>query len=139
MGLVKYRTGLPTNFNNLFDDFVNDGFLGGRSVNVPSANISEGNDRFSIELQAPGFEKEDFELKLDKHMLTLSATQKEKEESKDVKFTQREFKTSTFKRTFRLPENVDNDGISASYNNGILSVVIPKKEAEKTVKTFTVS
>ncbi|WP_306642211.1 Hsp20/alpha crystallin family protein [Sanyastnella coralliicola] len=139
MGLVKYRTGLPTNFNSLFDDFVNDGFLGGRSVNVPSANISEGNDRFSIELQAPGFDKEDFELKLDKQMLTLSATQKEKEESKDVKFTQREFKTSTFKRTFRLPENVDNDGISASYNNGILSVVIPKKEAEKTVKTFTVS
>jgi HSP20 family protein len=81
---------------------------------------------------APGFEKGDFKLQLDHDMLTISSEKKVENETKDgERFTKREFSYQSFSRSFTLPQTADGDRIQASYDNGILNVVIPKKEEAK--------
>jgi len=108
-------------------------------VQNPSVNISESDDQFLIELAAPGLSKEDFELKIEKDLLTVSSKKEESSEEKDGKFTRREFNFTSFTRSFHLPEIVDNDAIKASYSEGILKIQLPKnveliKEKVKTIE-----
>lgn len=128
------------NFTSLFDDFFGRGlidFIGADlTVNQPSVNIIEENDKFKIEVAAPGLERNDFSLKLENGFLTISAQKEESKEDKDEKegrkYTRREFNYSYFSRSFQMPESADVNKISASYNNGVLVVDIMKKEEAKT-------
>ncbi|MGK7396691.1 MAG: Hsp20/alpha crystallin family protein [Candidatus Cyclobacteriaceae bacterium M3_2C_046] len=95
----------------------------------PLVNIIENDDHFTLELAAPGYLKEDFELNLDQDELKITASRQK--EDKDLAYTQREFQVSNFARTFVLPDAADSDKISANYENGILSVTILKKEEAK--------
>ena len=101
-------------------------------------NISEDADGFLIELAAPGLTKEDLKVDVDKNLLTIKAekaTEETKNEDKDnknnSKYTRREFNFTSFKRSFTLPESVAKDKVSASYENGILKVSVPKKDEAK--------
>jgi HSP20 family protein len=99
------------------------------SSNVPAVNISENDKSWNIEVAAPGFKKEDFKIKLENDVLTVSAEHKQEENAEEKNYRRREFKKSSFSRSFRLKkENVNEDGISASYDNGILNLILPKKE-----------
>lgn len=126
-------------FTSLFEDFFNrslSDFIGADlTVNQPSVNIIEENDRFKIELAAPGLEKNDFNLKLENGFLTISAKKEESKEDKDEKdgrkYTRREFNYNYFSRSFQMPETADFNKISATYNNGVLMVDIMKKEEAK--------
>lgn len=126
-------------FTNLFEDFFNrslSDFIGADlTVNQPSVNIIEENDRFKIELAAPGLEKNDFNLKLENGFLTISAEKEESKEDKDEKegrkYTRREFNYNYFSRSFQMPETADVNKISATYSNGVLIVDIMKKEEAK--------
>jgi HSP20 family protein len=107
---------------------------------APAVNIKEDDASFTIEMAAPGKKKEDFSVSLDKSILTISSEKKEEKEEKQEKYTRREYSYTAFKRSFTLPETVSQDEISASYVDGILNVVIPKKEPKKPeVKTIMVS
>ena len=86
---------------------------------------------FKIELAAPGLEKGDFDINVEKDQLTISAKKETSNEVNDEKFTRKEFSYSSFKRNFHLPEHVQGDAIEASYENGILAIVLPKKEEAK--------
>ena len=99
---------------------------------MPSVNVVETNDEFLIEVAAPGYNKDEFNIELDDDVLVLSTEiEKEKELKEGERFTKREFSYHSFKRSFTLPELVEKDQINAKYENGILFVSIPKKEEAK--------
>jgi len=138
MSLVRFYS--KPLYNNTFDHFFNRGInkvVGAESVKTnPSVNISEDADGFLIELAAPGLNKEDLKVDVDKNLLTVKA-EKATEETKNEdnknksKYTRKEFNFTSFKRSFTLPESVAKDQVSASYENGILKVSVPKKEEAK--------
>jgi HSP20 family protein len=130
--LVKFNPTAPVAFNNFVDQFFNRNianFIGAdAAITNPSVNVIETKEAFRLEVAAPGLEKQDFKLHLEKDILTISAQKEHKEEVKEERFTRREFNFSAFKRSFTLPEHVDVNGINAAYNNGVLSINLPKKE-----------
>ena len=124
-------------FPSLFDDFITRDFFNlptRRSVNaqsLPAVNIKETDSAFELEVAAPGMDKKDFKVALEQNMLVISAQQENKteEKSEDGKYSRQEFSYQSFTREFQLPENsVNEDEIKASYKDGILHVVAPKKE-----------
>ena len=137
MSLIKRNeaTWLPS----VFDDMFKTDWLGGTTnvnsigTSIPAVNIQETEDSFSVEVAAPGKMKEDFNIELDNDVLTISAEDKKEKESteKNGRYTRKEFSYNTFKRAFSLPDSVDNKKISASYNNGVLEILLPKREEAK--------
>jgi HSP20 family protein len=139
MRFVKFNPFTPASIqtvNHLFDEALNrnmDDFVSYADVAhlYPAVNIIENEQAFKIELAAPGLAKEAFKVYLEKGQLTISATQKaatEPQNPTEPRYTRREFNCSTFKRTFELPENVDATQIKAAYEQGILTLTIPKVE-----------
>lgn len=130
INLVK-RNNANRVFPSVMDELFKDLMGGTQYVQkaVPPVNIKETEQEFTIELIAPGLKKEDFNIELDNDLLTVSSEIKsEKTEQEEGKFTRREFSFSSFKRSFSLPETVKEEGINASYQNGILAITLPKKE-----------
>lgn len=130
MNLVK-RNNSNGAFPFVMDELFRD-LMGGtqyvNKVTVP-VNIKESQNSFLVELVAPGFKKEDFNVELDNDVLTISAKVKEeKTEQEEGKFTRKEFSFSSFKRSFTLPETVKHEDINALYEDGVLKVTLPKKE-----------
>ena len=129
MNLIR-RTSNPL-FPSLLDEFFGSdtpfSALSNRS-HVPSVNISETDTNFELALAAPGKTRKDFNVELDDHVLTVSSEPKHEDESKTDQYTRREFRYDNFQRSFRLPETVDTAGIKAKYDNGILTINLPKHE-----------
>lgn len=120
-------------FPNLLDDVFNQGFVPTSSLTLPSVNIIEFENRFEIELAIPGKNKENFAIEIEEDILTVSFTETAQQESEEKgKYTRKEFSYNSFKRTFALPENVNQEEIKVTYENGILKFDLPKK-----VETFT--
>jgi HSP20 family protein len=104
------------------------GMLGTLPNTLPNVNISEDEDSFKLELAAPGMEKKDFKIETEGGYLIISSEkQKESEEEKE-NYRRKEFSYSSFSRSFQLPENSLPEKIEAKYENGILRLVLPKKE-----------
>jgi HSP20 family protein len=97
----------------------------------PLVNIKDTNDSYLIEMAAPGFNKENFSVKVEDNILTISATQNEEKQTEGEKYTRKEFHYQTFSRSFTLPKKTDSAKIAATYENGILKVTLPKPEEEK--------
>ena len=110
-------------------------------MSVPKVNIKETADAFMVEVAVPGLKKSDFKLDLDNQILTISTESKEENEHKEENYTRREFGYSAFKRTFTLPDSVNDEKINANYTDGILSVLLPKKEEakQKPVRSIKIS
>ncbi|RZJ69127.1 MAG: Hsp20/alpha crystallin family protein [Flavobacterium sp.] len=141
MNLVKRNNAaFPSVMDELFKDM-----LGGTQYThkaMPPVNIKETADSYSVELMAPGFKKESFNIELDKELLTISSQIKaeEKTEGTDGKFTRKEFAAASFRRSFTLPETVNEENINASYEDGILKITLPKKEeAPKSKRVIEIS
>lgn len=122
------------NFDDLFNWF-SDGFAANNCTVCPASNIIETKDSFRIELSVPGFDKKDFRINVENDHLTISSEREEKQEDKndnrDERYTRKEFVKQSFSRSYRLSEWVDSEHIQARYDNGILSVEIPKREEAK--------
>lgn len=135
MALVKFNNSnnaLKPWFSDVFDSFLNDSYVADRLTSrVPAVNISEAEDKFHVELAAPGLKKEDFKIALEKNVLTISSEQKTESSTEDKKFSRKEFSYRSFSRSFTLPESADHNNIAASYVDGVLKVDIAKKEESK--------
>ena len=135
MSLVKFSNLYPS----LFDRFIeNDMFdwtnknYSNTNTTLPSVNIKESPEAFEVEVAAPGFEKTDFNIEQNNDILTVSSEKKIEKETKDnEQFTKKEFSYQSFSRSFTLPVTVESEKITAKYENGILKIVIPKKEEAK--------
>jgi HSP20 family protein len=100
-------------------------------MTLPKVNIKETPDAYIVEMAVPGLKKSDFHLDLDNQVLSISTETKKENEQKEENYTRREFGYSSFKRTFNLPETVNDEKINAKYENGILNIHLPKKEEAK--------
>jgi len=127
----KYEGGknYPSMFNRLFDD----DFFSRFDSNLPAVNVKESDNGYKLEVSAPGFDKGDFDLSVDKNILTISAKKESSKEEKgeDEKVLRQEFTSSTFTRSFTLPENVDTEAIEAEQKNGVLNISLPKRDQAK--------
>jgi HSP20 family protein len=140
MTLVKFNSdnykkasNVPA-FNNVFESIFNDSFFSDRTMSrVPAANISETQDHFHVELAAPGLNKDDFKLKLDRDVLTVSVEQTSQSNQENRSYGKREFSYSSFVRAFTLPESANPESITAKYENGVLCIDIAKREEAKMV------
>ncbi|TAE75183.1 MAG: Hsp20/alpha crystallin family protein [Bacteroidetes bacterium] len=133
MGHIKFQSHLPHFTNVLGNFFGNDGNAAHTYTHAPAVNVKENSNQFLIEVVAPGFKKEDFQIQLENNLLTISAEIKTEGETKneDEKYTRKEFHLHNFKRSFNLPKSADTENINANYNNGILEISITKKEEAK--------
>ncbi|MCB0464092.1 MAG: Hsp20/alpha crystallin family protein [Aequorivita sp.] len=139
-GLTRTNSNTPTTFpmwSSWIDDLFNrelpsvfsQNFNTGMSL--PKVNIKETADAYFVEMAVPGLKKSDFQIDLENQVLSISTEVEEKKEEKEGNYTRREFGYSSFKRSFTLPETVDDGKIKANYNEGILSIHLPKKEEAK--------
>ena len=94
---------------------------------MPSTNISEDDKSITLQLAAPGLNKQDFKILFEKGILTVSASKEESKSEIVENITRKEFNYSTFKRSFQMPDYIDSDQFQASYENGILKISVPKK------------
>jgi HSP20 family protein len=110
-------------------------------VTLPTANIRETDKEYVLELAAPGFNRNDLKIEVEDRLLTIWSEKKEEKKEEDDDYSRREFSYSSFSRSFSLPENSVGDKIDAKYTDGILRVMIPKKEAgtHKSRKQITIS
>lgn len=121
------------NFNDLFEDLFNypTSWKGQSGFNAPAVNIHETNEAYHLEVSAPGLNKDDFKVNLDKGLLTISYEKKNEQENNDYKTRRREFSIANFKRSFSVDEKINADAIEAKYDNGILKLLLPKKDEVK--------
>lgn len=117
---------------NVFDDFFNDSFMPAyfNSVNQMKADIKETEKEYIIEAEIPGVKKEDIKLELKDDTLTIAVEHNEEVKEERENYIRKERKFGSFARSFYV-ENVNHEGVAAKYDNGILSVTIPKAEAGK--------
>ena len=97
----------------------------------PSINVYEENDRIVMEAELPGMKKDQIEVSVHDHMLTVSGERKEEKEVKEDDFYRHERRYGAFSRSISLPSTVDSKKIDASYKDGVLKLTIPKAEQAK--------
>ena len=140
MTLAKRNGGLSAALPSLFDDFFyRDLFNWGNTnfsntnTTIPAVNIKETADNYEVEVAAPGMTKKDFKVELNGNELTISSERtNQNEEREGERYSRKEFSYQSFQRTFTLQKEVmDIDKIQAKYENGLLHLLIPKKEEAK--------
>lgn len=136
MNLVKFNHAHPSEsiskwIDNLFNTSLADVIGTDTMLSSPSVNISENETHYMLHLAAPGLTKQDFNISIEKDQLVISAEKKsEKEENQEGRFTRREFNFASFRRTFPLDDSINREGISATYEDGVLKLTLPKKEED---------
>ena len=137
MTLVKFKkTRLPW-YDNMFSDLLgsdrlltNDLFMENKWI--PAMNVKEKDELFEIEIAAPGFTKNDFEISIENGLLKISAENSDEMKKEKDNFTRREFNYNSFFRSFTLPDNVNEDEmIDATYKRGILKLVLNKLHVDE--------
>jgi HSP20 family protein len=140
MTIVKRNGNLMNTFPALFSDFFNRDLFDSSGSNfsntgttLPAVNIKETKENFEVEMAAPGMTKNDFKVELDGNLLTItSETNNQVEENEGDRYSRKEFSYQSFQRSFTLPKDVvDAEKINAKYEDGVLRLLIPKKEEAK--------
>jgi HSP20 family protein len=137
MTVVKLNN-KPNNGFSLLEGFFNeiptlfkDDFSTNLKGFVP-VNIRKANDAYLLEVVAPGFEKTDFNINLEKNILTISADKKDEAKDENEKQIRKEYSYRSFKRSFTLDEKIDSEKIEAKYVNGVLTLNLAAKAEVKT-------
>jgi len=138
MTLIKYNPSLSNtenrHFSSLLDRFFNDSFNGmdkGMKNFAPQVDIAESKNAFEISVAAPGMKKADFNIDMKDGSITISGERKFEENKEEKNFHSLETQYGSFTRTFHLPDNINEDEVEASYEDGILNIVIPKNEKKE--------
>lgn len=139
MTILKRNTDYYPSFPNLFDRFFRDNLMDWSNLNfsstnttLPAVNVKETNEAYEIEVAAPGMEKKDFRIHLENDVLTISSEREEEMKGAEGNYSRKEFSYQSFQRSFTVPPNVvEGEKINARYADGILSILLPKKEEVK--------
>ncbi len=129
---------------DVFNDFFDTDFLPKASTTAPAINVIEKKNEYEVELAAPGMTKEDFKVSLDEDrnlVVELDKKVEKSEENKEDKdcghYLRREFSYTKFHQTLLLPDDVNRDAISATVENGVLKVALPKLQPQEMKKERT--
>ena len=138
---------MPSIFNtNLFDDFFDFPFYddraekklyGHHAANLMKTDIQEHDDGYTLEMDLPGFKKDEIKVELNNGYMTISAAKGLDEDEKDTnsgKYIRRERYTGSCQRSFYVGEDVTEEDIKAEFKHGILKLFVPKKEAKPAVE-----
>ena len=138
---------MPSIFNdNVFDDFFDFPFYddraekkldGHHAANLMKTDIQEHEDGYTLEMDLPGFKKEEIQIELNNGYMTISAAKGLDEDEKDKKsgkYIRRERYTGSCQRSFYVGEDVTEEDIKAEFKHGILKLFVPKKEAKPAVE-----
>lgn len=132
MKLLKSNSNMfPSIFSDLFEmgNFF-DQFPWDKDVWMPATNIKEDEKSYEIELAVPGMKKEDIAVEREDKLLTISGKNREEKEEKAAAYLRKEYKSSSFVRSFSLPDNANENNIVNNYEDGILRIRIEKKAVE---------
>jgi HSP20 family protein len=131
-------------FDRLFDEFFNEfrnfglrpfnGFEQPFGTFSPSIDVSETDSEIKVVAEAPGLDEKDIEVSLANNVLTISGEKKVENEHKDENYHHVERSYGAFKRSFRLPVEVEADQVDATYKNGVLTITLPKSAAAQAKK-----
>jgi len=135
----RHYGSMPQTFGGILEGFFENGMphFKGEVWHTGAApvNIQETEKGYDLQLVAPGLKKDDFKIKLEQNLLTISyehneekAEENKEQNANDPKVIRNEYRFRSFKRSFTLSEKVNVAGISAKYTDGILYVSLPKKE-----------
>ena len=122
---------VPRRNFDLFDDFFDDNFFNKKEKNLMKTDIKEKKDKYVIEMDLPGFEKENIKLELNNGYLTISGKQENKIDEEEEKYVHKERFYGECTRSFFVGDNIKEEDIDAEFKNGILKIDIPKKEEQK--------
>jgi len=128
MSIVNFNRPFFPSWNNFFDDILPETkFINGEWINrsVPAANIEEKENSFVIKMAVPGVEKEDINIEIKDNQIIVSAGNETSEEEEKKNYSRKEYSYKSFKRSFTLPKNVNDDQVEANYKNGELVVELP--------------
>lgn len=126
---------------SIFEDFFNDEFMGVPAIKqfaTPAVNIKESEKDYDIQIAAPGMTKEDFKISINEYnelVISLEKSEKEEkkqDEKKNESWIRKEFSYSSYSQSFVIPDNIEEDKISAKMENGVLNIILPKKEIVET-------
>ncbi|RIV44165.1 Hsp20/alpha crystallin family protein [Flagellimonas pelagia] len=122
---------LPTVFTSNFNT----------GITLPKVNIRETKDSYYVDMAVPGLKKSDFSIDLDNQVLSISAETQNENQETEQNYTRREFGYASFRRSFSLPETVNEDKIKAEYREGLLSIHLPKKDeaVQKPARSIKIS
>ena len=140
--MINYRPSSLENVLNGFDRYM-DSFFGDSfrnhtdrlGVRLPAVDVRETEKNYILEMELPGFDEKDIEIRLDGNNLTISSKKEysdETPENEDGNYLMRERRLATFSRSFKLPENIDPERVSAAFKNGILVLQIGKRAETQT-------
>ena len=120
------------NFDVFEEMFKDPFFTGERESRLMRTDIKENNDSFTIDIDMPGYEKEDIKMEIEDGYLTVHGkVNKNTEQKEDGKYVRKERYTGECTRSFYIGEDIKEEDIKASFRNGTLSISLPKKEAQK--------
>lgn len=131
MRLLKVNNTAPKAWGSFLDELLNESWnkdTNWSASNKVPVNILETKDAYQLEVSAPGLKKDDINIAIDKDLLTISYEKKEQTNNEDQKTIRREFSFESFKRSFTLSDKVNAEAIEAKYEDGVLTVLVPKKE-----------
>jgi len=116
-----------------WDDFFNDRFYKNIHTSsyqnqTPAVNVLEEDKAYKIEMAVPGLSRKDFHIEVEDDVLTISTEKKESKTDQQDNYLRKEFNYQSFKRSFQLPETVDQNNIKASHDSGVLTLHLSKKE-----------
>ena len=142
---------VPSIFSdNFFDDFFEFPFIddraeknaerklyGHHAANLMKTDIKEFDDKYEVEIDLPGFKKDELKAELNNGYLTVSAAKgldEDKEDKKTGKYIRRERYAGACQRSYYVGEDITEEDIKASFEHGILTLFVPKKEAKPAVE-----
>lgn len=123
-----FETTGPLFFDRVFHDFFGEEFNHFDNFNT---DVIDRGDSYLLQADLPGFQKEDINIDLDKETLTISASHKEEKKINKRNYIRQERRYNSYCRSFHIP-GIRKEDISASYNNGVLEITLPKEAIETT-------
>ncbi len=142
MALMKYTR--PTmdlhskQFSDVLDELFNDSLNYRKDSFMPSVDISETDTNFEVSVALPGIKKDDIQVDLENGELSISGERKFENEEEGKNYHRVETGFGTFNRSFQLPDSVDEESVVATYQNGVLNIMINKSE-QKVKKQIKIS
>lgn len=132
MPVRRNQTWLPSIFNDFFDNE----WMEKTNATAPAINVTENDKEYNVEVAAPGMTKEDFNIHIDEenNLVITMEKKNDKNEEDGKRYLRREFSYTKFQQAMILPEDVEKEKISASVNNGVLGIHLPKLSKENLPK-----